>query len=1859
MKISMNQYGKSRLHRIVLLCVAFCFTFIVDSSAQCSNLTLDNSWRIESSLDAFAFCDSVTLDLSALTDSIYPNNISYQWQSRVGSSGPWTDISSNATFTTTVNSTRNFQCIISCGSSQITLNQAITISVPTPGSISGASTICYNQDASNITSVEPGTSSIGSVSYVWENQTGAGLWTTIPSATSATFNPPQLTQTTKYRRTTLATVDVNTSCLSVTTNEVVISVQNQLLPGAILSDGTICNGATPSTLNGSAAAASGIVTYFWESQIGSGSWTNLSTQTEDYSPGALTQTTSFRRQISTLWNGTTCVSGYASVTITVLEAVSGGTISSAQTICNGTIPAPLNGSSFTASNGVVTFQWEKQVGSGSWSNADGVSNTEDYTLPALTTTTNFRRRSILTFNSVSCEATSNSITISVQSSISSGTVGSNQTICFGATAAAFSGSAVTGGSGNLSYTWQILNGATWENITGAINQNYTPAGSLTQSVSFRRIANYSWNSVLCSSSPSNVVTVTVRAAVDPGSISGIQTVCYQTAPTAFTSTSPSNIQGTLSYQWQINTNASTFPEASWVDISGATSALYSPPASSMTSDRQFRRKAIDTLNSLACSSNPTSAIQVSVVPQLTAQVSGLSSTTLCRGTLGTFQIQGSPNALVNFSIGGVAQSTVLNSSGSSSSFNVGTSTVGINSMTIELTSIQTLSGTICNRNLIGVAGSSATVTIIDLPSATIVGSTAHCSGSNYTLTFNGSAGANVTYTMNSSVQPVVAINGSGIGSVVINNLSANAAFQITQVALGSCVNTTSGSVFSVTVTTTPSVTIAPVSGDNVLCQGETVNLTTNISGATGYTWKQGNTTVGTGQTYPAGVGSYSVTVVNGTCSGTSSSYTVSLSNVVPVSISPNGPLSFCDGGNVQLSASTTCSNCSYLWSDASNSSSSAITVSSTLSNITVTTTNGDGCTAQSTAVNVVEKPIPQVAISPASLSLCAGSSGTVLASGAQSYSWSSSLGASASVQIGSVSATYTVTGTTNGCSNNASVSVSEIALPNSTMSILDQSICTYENTSAVFDGSPVDAGIDIFYTVNNGSQLTLPADGNGDYNLVLGNLPAGTYTYRLVKLEKTVNGVTCSRNNINQIQTLTVNPKPIVVSPSSAVYCNDTPIVPITLSGTNVTSYHWQAFPVLGIQSGTGAQIIGTVSSSSTDSDTSFFSLWGVSNAACYSDTASFELIVTPGPQILPIASPKYCNGEEFSPILVSTSVSSNISWRSINTLSQNFEIDNVGSSTIDALQNTIVYPDNQTGLYTESIEIFANAIEGGCPANPYTLEIKVFPSPTSDNLDSIVLCPEDDYSVALNGDNDNNFYSWYFMEGDQGAFATPDSTMVEQLQLTTVNVDSLEKSFTLGIRPFFDNGGKVCRGEEESMLVIVNPRPVIQVSEEVTICFNSDLSADAVGLALVPSSNSTFTISESSEYLSGTAPTARTNVNNTSSADTTFVSFTPTYTSNGHTCPGNAQQTNVILYPEASVDYNLDFASGTYLCDEETLTFTFSSLTISPVSNWIVNASGTGVNGENGCTDNCETLQNTLTINQSTDTISTVIYTIQSQIEDCAVNQELIYVDVHAKPLPASYESSSNSCSGFEGVELIASGDTNQDVYFIWTSANDIAYGGINGQVAVLFPNNQTSVDFEIISTTGYGCSESSQFSLELPANPNAVDYQVVQVGEGVNTMLSIIPAIEGQTYQWGISNPSWTESILDGEVGQNLFLGNSPGATNYFVDVTLDDCTYRVYLNNPVNSPISIENNLIFKEENFQVFPNPFVNEIRLVRSIGHNAVSLRLIDCSGKVVGSNSMVSGQGLLNWNLENTPTGVYILEVLSSDYYQPLRIVKQ
>ena len=436
-----------------------------------------------------------------------------------------------------------------------------------------------------------------------------------------------------------------------------ITITPPIDPGTIAAAQNICFNTDPANLTSAVGASGGIpgYTYTWQQSTDGGATWAVATGTPNngghgansgFDPPVLTQTTMYRRCVDDIAGTFTCDQVCSSpVMITVGDILRPGTIGNDQRICYGAAPENLiNVLSPSGGVGAFDYQWQyaddidndpATYDPAAFTNVTGaVAEFFDYSqsyatghVPNLAAplTTYYLRRA-----ETNCGTTiySNFVQIGVYNQIVGGTIGTAQTICHGATPAAFTNvTAPSGGSGtspgHYSYRWEMSTvgaGGPWQSARGTLTG--TPLGltfqseALTATTWFRRIAN---DDVQCPGCPgsdaaSNVIQITVNPVLAGGTIGSNQNVCNTTTAAANLTSSGAATgggAGTFAYQWEISVDGGT----TWANATGAGSTSVGPYTPGTVGQKTcYRRRATHSVCSTPVYSNTICIDLVNLTP---------------------------------------------------------------------------------------------------------------------------------------------------------------------------------------------------------------------------------------------------------------------------------------------------------------------------------------------------------------------------------------------------------------------------------------------------------------------------------------------------------------------------------------------------------------------------------------------------------------------------------------------------------------------------------------------------------------------------------------------------------------------------------------------------------------------------------------------------------------------------------------------------------------------------------------------------------------------------------------------------------------------------------------------------------------------------------------------------------------------------------------------------------------------------------------------------------------------------------------------------------------------------------------------
>ena len=225
---------------------------------------------------------------------------------------------------------------------------------------------------------------------------------------------------------------------------------------------------------------------------------------------------------------------------------------------------------------------------------------------------------------------------------------------------------------------------------------------------------------------------------------------------------------------------------------------------------------------------------------------------------------------------------------------------------------------------------------------------------------------------------------------------------------------------------------------NIICPGQTVNLSAN--GATTYNWAPFNQTTPTITVTPSST--ITVTVTGSTNFG------CQLSLNLPITVKPKPDISLivtkdtiCAGETTSISVTSSINGTGYIWTGGLTNN--PLTVQPNTSNTYVCTGTYNGC-SDVDSIRIIVNPTPNVQIFSPNDSLCIGDSLLLSGNGALTYIWSSpSYNGNQYTIAPIINTTYYITGTdNNNCKSSDTIFITVIPLPNVVINYSSNTICS-------------------------------------------------------------------------------------------------------------------------------------------------------------------------------------------------------------------------------------------------------------------------------------------------------------------------------------------------------------------------------------------------------------------------------------------------------------------------------------------------------------------------------------------------------------------------------------------------------------------------------------------------------------------------------------------------------------------------------------------------------------------------------------------------------------------------------------------------
>lgn len=807
--------------------------------------------------------------------------------------------------------------------------------------------------------------------------------------------------------------------------------------------------------------------------------------------------------------------------------------------------------------------------------------------------------------------------------------------------------------------------------------------------------------------------------------------------------------------------------------------------------------------------------------------------------------------------------------------------------------------------------------------------------------------------------------------------------------------------------------------------------------------------------------------------------------VAPV-VSMSSNVTICNGGSTTLTATAFSGTAPYtfLWSPSA--SLNDPNISNPVASPTVTSTytvivddQSSGACRDTGYVTVTVNPTPTVIVSGTN-TVCSGQSTTLSASGASTYVWAPGGSTTTSIVVTpSVSTNYTVTGTgANTCTATTTYSVTVNPTP-----------------TVIVSGTN---------TICSGQSTTLSASAAGGVSYVWA--PGGATTASIVvspttSTNYTVTGTNASSCTVTATYSITVNPLPsptITASPSFTI-CNGSSTT-LTASGTASSSYVWNP----GGSTNASISVNPTTSTGYTVTETSL---------GC-SGSSSQTVTVNPLPFANAGTDVSVCAGDNTT---LNGTGNGTFSWSPSTGLSCTTCPNPVATPTAPVTYTLSV--TNNCGTATDEISITYPGLPSANAGTDKTICIGASTTLTGTGSGTIAWSPStglsctacvspvanptvtSTYTFSVTGACGTSTDEVIITVADPVTSVSGNTTICNGEATTLTATGGISYSWSTGAstNPLIDSpannttytviasDGNGCT-DDTTINVVVNPLPASNAGADVSICFGSNTTLNAIG-------NGAFVWAPSTGL-------SCTTCSNPTADPTATTTYTVTIT---NSCGSISDSVIVSVRPLPIASAGADAT----ICIGQSTT---------------LNASGGGTYSWSPSAG----LNNTTIANPVASPTVPTDYTV-TVTEICGSASDVVSVIVN--PLPAAAISGNDTVCAGETDTLFASGGGT----YLW---ND---GSVNDTLII----NPTGVTgYTVTVTSAAACTNTATFTVNISTVTASISGTSTTICSGESATLT---AAGGGTYSWSTGS-STTTIVVSPTTPTNYTVTatNSLGCTN-----------------------------------------------------------------------------------------------------------------
>ncbi len=541
---------------------------------------IDNPIEITQQPSNDSICEGGSATLNIEHGNGNGNTISYTWEKSPNGIDTWSNVGDNQSYTTPLLLENHFyRCTLSqtgntCGDAVSDIVEITVVGNPLITTQPTAEdSVCQNQSQAIFVEITGGA---GNITYQWQSSDiSGGPFTNIDTATNQQFFPPSNIPRISYYR-CIINIDGSGCASPLTSDETKYTVVSQFFISTQAENDSLCQGNS-STLHIELSGGNGSdFNYQWQSSTNMIDWTNVGDNNDTLITDILFVTTYYRVNISqenSICNSVT--SDIATITLFADISIEAQTNSPSYTCENNEIFLAV----MTNGGGNLTYQWQtSDTFDGTYTNVtQGSGANSAMYFPPVDTPYDAWFKCIINSSTTGCTSSIESDTIHLyvltDFNIDEQPIGA--TICQGGNHTM--NVSITGGTIGETYSYQWLestDGLNYSIIPGEVLYTYTASG-LAQTTWYKVVAYQSASLASCGYDTSSVAQIIV--VPDP-------TITDQTvSPISICQNNGQDLSitvdggVTVDYQWQISNSSGGIYTNVILGIGGQTNT-YTPPS---------------------------------------------------------------------------------------------------------------------------------------------------------------------------------------------------------------------------------------------------------------------------------------------------------------------------------------------------------------------------------------------------------------------------------------------------------------------------------------------------------------------------------------------------------------------------------------------------------------------------------------------------------------------------------------------------------------------------------------------------------------------------------------------------------------------------------------------------------------------------------------------------------------------------------------------------------------------------------------------------------------------------------------------------------------------------------------------------------------------------------------------------------------------------------------------------------------------------------------------------------------------------------------------------------------------------------